>query len=99
MLIQCCLIHYEVRSGLTASLNNYTGKDIRGTKLLLESHVQHLRGPESGAICLGALPGINPSHHTPTFISKQLPCILLVRQKYICINNSALDITQSIKNW
>eukprot|EP00983_Pelagomonas_calceolata_P083096 1156083-Pelagomonas_calceolata.AAC.1 len=38
------------------------------------------------------LRSINPSHHHPNFLLKQLPYMLHVRQ-YLCINNSALDIS------
>eukprot|EP00983_Pelagomonas_calceolata_P057497 1145091-Pelagomonas_calceolata.AAC.2 len=68
---------------LNTSLNN-TGRHGCTTKSLLESQIQNLRSY--------LLRSINPSRHTPTFISKHTAYMLRVRQ-YLCINNSALDIT------
>eukprot|EP00983_Pelagomonas_calceolata_P038774 1136916-Pelagomonas_calceolata.AAC.3 len=67
-------------------LASTTGKHGRTTKSLVESQIQHLRSYW--------LRIINPSRHTPTYTSRQLPSSYMLRvRQYLRNNNSALDIT------
>eukprot|EP00983_Pelagomonas_calceolata_P006763 221349-Pelagomonas_calceolata.AAC.1 len=74
-------LDYNARcaAALTTSLNNI-GRHGRVTKPLLHQLRNYI------------LRSINSSHQISSFILKQLPSMLRVRQ-YLCINNSALDIS------